>query len=487
MRAVGRPTQAALALICVLVVGAGITVTRLLPARLAQWDIARLRRTRVATGGPVLTPVPRTRSGSGHSLPPTTAGVSAKLAPLLGGGVLGAHVGLLVTDLSTGRTLDSQDPRGMFIPASTTKLATATAALALLGPSARFTTKVVAGRLPGSVILVGGGDPTLAAGPQPKSDYPRAATLKSLAAATSRVLRERGEYRVRLGYDSTLFTGRVLGPGWSASYVTTGNVAPVTALEVDQGRLTRSGRPQDADDPLNTRPRSLTPAQDAARAFARFLKADGITVSKGPSARRAMPDAPVIAAVASPPLDEVVQWMLMESNNEIAEFLARQVALASGRSATFAGGAAATMSELARLGVRGVHLVDGSGLSPYDRISPAALIRLLALAAGYGRAGRTMRADLRPVITGLPVAGFAGTLEPGHSVFAEAGRAALGVVRAKTGNLDTVAALAGLAYARDGHLLAFAVMADQLPKGGLLVAGRVMAAVATALAGCGCH
>ena len=72
-------------------------------------------------------------------------------------------------------------------------------------------------------------------------------------------------------------------------------------------------------------------------------------------------------------------------------------------------------------------------------------------------------------------------------MFAEAGPAALGVVRAKTGNLDTVAALAGIAYAKDGELLSFAVMADKLKANGLAAAGAQIARLATALAGCGCR
>ena len=74
-------------------------------------------------------------------------------------------------------------------------------------------------------------------------------------------------------------------------------------------------------------------------------------------------------------------------------------------------------------------------------------------------------------------------------MFAAAGRAALGVVRAKTGNLNTVAALAGIAYAKNGQLLAFAVMADKLQAPGALdqAAATAIARVATALARCGCR
>jgi D-alanyl-D-alanine carboxypeptidase/D-alanyl-D-alanine-endopeptidase (penicillin-binding protein 4) len=189
-----------------------------------------------------------------------------------------------------------------------------------------------------------------------------------------------------------------------------------------------------------------------------------------------------IASVSSPPLAEIVAQMLTESNNVIAENLARQVAIASGRPASFSGAAAAETAVLRKLGVRsGISLVDGSGLSPRDRISPDTLVQLIRVAAAPGQPG------LRPTITGMPVAGFSGTLARGGSVFNDIGPPALGVVRAKTGNLLTVASLAGIAYARNGQLLAFAFMADKLPKAGLDPAADDLTKLATSLAGCGCH
>ena len=201
------------------------------------------------------------------------------------------------------------------------------------------------------------------------------------------------------------------------------------------------------------------------------------------TAARARVTAPAaarpLAAVYSPPLAQIVQWMLEESNNVIAENLARHVAIASGQPASFAGGAAATQSALRKLGVTGIQLSDGSGLSVDDRIAPAALVRLVTW--------RPIRPQLRSVLTGLPVANFSGTLLPDASVFGPGGAAAWGVVRAKTGNLDTVAALAGIAYARNGQLLAFAIMADKLHAGELVAAASGMAGMATVLAGCGCR
>ena len=72
-------------------------------------------------------------------------------------------------------------------------------------------------------------------------------------------------------------------------------------------------------------------------------------------------------------------------------------------------------------------------------------------------------------------------------MFIDLGPPALGVVRAKTGNLLTVATLAGVAYATNGQLLAFAFMADRLPKAGLDPAADDLDQLATSLAGCGCH
>ena len=90
------------------------------------------------------------------------------------------------------------------------------AALAVLGQNARFTTKVVRGARAGSIILVGGGDPTLAVNPFPAQDYPQPATLASLAKATARALRAQGHrtvgrarVRVRLSRHRAADMGRV--------------------------------------------------------------------------------------------------------------------------------------------------------------------------------------------------------------------------------------------------------------------------------------
>jgi serine-type D-Ala-D-Ala carboxypeptidase/endopeptidase (penicillin-binding protein 4) len=464
-----------LAMINVFTLAAGITVARMLPPRLAALKVPTVAAAPVHGPGAVLSPA----AGSGSL--PTASGLRSALAGPLSAAALGPQVSAVVADAATGRVLLSQDGTRMQTPASTTKLVTSAAALALLGPDATFTTRVVRGATPGSVVLVGGGDPVLAVQPYPAQDYPQPATLASLAAATARQLKAQGRRTVSVGYDTSLYTGPDLAPGWPQAYVSTGNVTPIAALEVDQGRLATDGTPEDSDDPYNLRARTTDPAGMAAASFAALLAADGMHVTGAAAPQAAPAHATSLASVSSPPLSAIVEQMLEESNNVIAENLARQVAVKTGTPASYSGAAAAVTAELAGLGVSGgLHLVDGSGLSPQDAIAPATLVKVLGLAA--------TRPRMRALLAGLPVAGFSGTLSGGESVFSDIDGAALGAVRAKTGNLSTVTTLAGMVTDKAGQTLTFAFMADQIPAASMLkTAADAIDEAATALANCGCR
>ena len=475
------------ALLCLFTIGAGAEVAHLLPAKLALFQMPVISGTSHVATVKTLRSATDPGDGAGGTRSPAAASVTAELSALIGTGQLGQQVGALVIDYSTGHVLYALNPDSGYTPASTTKLATAVAAIDTLGPAARFTTAVRLAADGHDLVLVGGGDPTLSAGRYPAGFYPEPASLAVLAVRTARALRAKGINSVRLSYDNTLFTGPTQALGWPAfgsmdNYISSGNVAPITGLEVDQGRLTSAGLPQDADVATNPLARSLRPGLDAATAFARILRRDGITVGNAPVQAKPGRHGPgaVIATVKSATLAQMVQWMLQESNNVIAETLARQVAIATGRAATFTGAAQAVMAVDAKLGVTGIHLHDGSGLSPLDLITPRALVKLVELASGQRLPA------LRPVITGLPVAGFSGTLGPG-SVFGPFGHAALGTVRAKTGNLTGVATMAGLAYARDGALLAFAFMGNGIGKKLGVQPESTLSELATILAGCGCR
>ena len=475
VRRTRRAALLTLAMINVFTLAAGIATSRMLPPRLAALRAESVAASPVSGPGTVLA------AGTGRGVLPTASGLRSALAGPLSAAALGPAVSALVADPATGQVLLSEQGSRLDTPASTAKLATSAAALAVLGPGARFRTRVVRGATADSVVLVGGGDPTLAVNAYPAQDYPAPATLANLAAATARALKAQRRRTVSVGYDASLFTGPPLAPGWPESYVSTGNVTPIVALEVDQGRLTAAGTPEDSDDPYNLRPRATDPAAMAAASFARLLAADGIGVTGTPVAQTARPHAAALASVSSPPLSAIVQQLLTESNNVIAESLARQVALATGEPASFSGAAAAVISELRRLGVStGIRLVDGSGLSGQDAIAPVTLVKVVELAIAAPR--------IRSLLAGLPVAGFSGTLSAGQSVFSGIGGAALGSVRAKTGNLGTVTALAGVVSDQNGTMLVFALMADRIPAEGMLdAAASDLDKAATALAGCGCR
>jgi D-alanyl-D-alanine carboxypeptidase/D-alanyl-D-alanine-endopeptidase (penicillin-binding protein 4) len=91
------------------------------------------------------------------------------------------------------------------------------------------------------------------------------------------------------------------------------------------------------------------------------------------------------------------------------------------------------------------------------------------------------------VLTGLPVAGFSGTLSERYRKPAAGAGLGAGVVRAKTGTLNGVSALAGLVRTADGRLLAFALTADGVPLGATKQAEAALDRLAAALAACGCR
>ncbi|KOV68498.1 D-alanyl-D-alanine carboxypeptidase [Streptomyces sp. MMG1121] len=382
--------------------------------------------------------------------------LSDVLGPLLDVPALGGSHAAAVVDVTTGKRLYGTDDGKALTPASTTKIATAVAALSALGPDHRFTTRAAFEPDTGELVLVGGGDPTLTA----HKNTDGWAGLRRLAADAAQALKKRGVRKVTLSYDTTLFAGPALHP-----IGVNDNLAPVTALAVDEGRTD--------DSTSGPAPRVSDPAQDAAAKFAGFLEDAGVTTtSPGPS--KASTRAETLASVSSPPLSDVVERMLTNSDNDIAEALARHTALTSGQPGSFAGGAQAISARLTKLGLpmAGTSFHDGSGLDRDDRLTPDLLTGLLVTAGDPDRPG------LRPVLTGLPVAGFTGTLADRYA------DGAAGVVRAKTGTLTGVNTLAGTVVDTDGHLLAFAFMASGTTNPE--EAQSALDRTATALAGCGC-
>jgi D-alanyl-D-alanine carboxypeptidase/D-alanyl-D-alanine-endopeptidase (penicillin-binding protein 4) len=352
------------------------------------------------------------------------------------------------------------------VPASTLKLLTTTAALSALGPEHRFVTRTVrSGRV---LTLVGGGDPLLARRPPDPDEEPARADLRTLARETAARLAEDGRDRVRLAYDDSLFTGPGANPTWEDNYLVDDVVSPIGALWVDEGRESEGFSARSAD-----------PAAAAARVFAEALRDRGVRVIGSPRPGVAPKEAEPVAEVSGAELVEVVQRILEVSDNEGAEVLARHVALASDRPASFAGGAAAVTSVLRDLGIPldGVVIHDGSGLSRHDRLPVRTLLAVLAASADAAHP------ELSGVLEGLPVAGFSGSLT---SRFETGADAALGFVRAKTGTLTGVHGLAGITVGPDDAPLLFVAIVDRVAERNALFARARLDRITAALAACRC-
>jgi serine-type D-Ala-D-Ala carboxypeptidase/endopeptidase (penicillin-binding protein 4) len=398
---------------------------------------------------------------------PTVPGVSAELAAASGAVKQGARLVGEVVDADTGARLWSRGATQPEPPASTTKLLTAAAALLALGPGYRLaTTTRLAGR---TLYLVGGGDPTLVrgAGSLISPAYPPPASLADLARRTVTALG--ATRRVRLRLDTSAWSGPATARGWKPSYVTEGDVTPPSPLELDEGRLNPSNE---------FAARTTMPAAQAGGAFAELLGKDGVRVVGVPAEGRAGVGSTLLASVSSPPLAELVQRMLTVSDDDLAEALGRAVASHDHRVASFTGAAEAVTARVSSLGVptAGVSLQDTSGLSHLDRVTPRALVAVLRAAVSPDHP------QLRALVEGLPVAGLTGTLAERYLDKPTA--TAAGVVRAKTGTLTGVDALAGLVVDHSGRLLIFAFLASHAPSPGLTEPALDL--LASRLAQCGC-
>jgi len=325
--------------------------------------------------------------------------------------------------------------------ASTQKLLVAAASLGVLGASHRFETRAVTnaalhdGTLDGDLTIVGGGDPVLSTSSAPSTATAPNTPLSDLADAIVRAGVRRIDGAL-LADDSRYDRARAVAD-WKANYVTEGDVGALGALIVNGGR---------GDDGIA----AADPALDAVQQLATLLSARGVELSGGASdpGRATSVGGRVLARVASPPLDQIVEQMLTVSNDETAELLTRELGVARARDGTTAAGTRVIVSELSRLGVPMARVVlhDGSGLAPDNRITCASLLGVVALGA---------QPRFSAILDGLPVAGRTGTLAGRFG-----GTTLVGRLRAKTGHIDDVVGLAGVVGSRLSRAERFAFLAN---------------------------
>ena len=312
------------------------------------------------------------------------------------------------------------------------------AALAVLGPNARFTTGS-SRRRPGCIVLVGGGDPTLAADRR----RPRLPAARDVAGA-GRAHRPGAEGprpapRSSSSYDTSLYTGPGLAPA-GPPYVSTGNVTAIIPLEVDQGRLNASGTPEDADDPTTSRP--------------------GPDPAGGGQGVRAPSSPPTASRSRRAVRRQTAPAARLHRGREFLRRCRRSWSRCSGEQQRDRGKPGQARRARHRLSGD----VPGGAAAVTARCGGSASIAAFTWWMAVACPRRTRSRPPRwPGCSPLPLprrtrscgqphraagGGLFRTLASGQSVFGGFGGTALGAVRAKTGNLSSVAALAGLAYDR---------------------------------------
>jgi len=329
---------------------------------------------------------------SAGSLEDSTAQLRETLAGLMAHPALhGARVGATVVAIPSGDAVYSLYPEELFVPASTIKLVVTASALRLLGPQFVYNTSVLSmlpptqeGVIPGDLIIRGTGDPTLDSG-----QYHRIACQ----------LKAQGIKAVQ---------GNIIGEG------------PVTIADRAGGR-------------------------DAAGALYQALIAQGIHVAGSPTAGTAPSSVYLLYRRVSTTLREYIQAINLYSDNQRGERLLRSLRANFGAK----GNAYGFISELwaqAGLDVSGLQLIDGSGISDRNRVSPALLTAVLVEMARDS-------SQFAALANSLPIAGVSGTLSGRME-----GTVAAGRVYAKTGTLNRVSCLAGYVIVDNIPRLAFALM-----------------------------
>lgn len=363
-------------------------------------------------------------------------------------------VAVAIADKS-GRIIASSNDRVGFEPASTMKTLTGFAASVTFDPGRTLDTKAMFSASEdsksGTVTLVGAGDILLSAGKSDPKHITGRAGLETLAQSVASNLKKRGVASITLNYDDSLF-GQTQLPSdlnstsdINANYT---NLMEPSSMAIDEARNWQT--PANPDDEPSWYPdRSAQPAYDTAVTFAQLLGSQGVKVTNSSySQKSASTSAEEIGSVSSAPMYEIIQLMLRNSDNSLAQLLGRLLAIDTGEENSQAGAAQAVKRIAQQYGIptQGLKIADVSGLAPGSQVTIRTLIQIQS--AFLNTASMTW-----PAAVGMPVNGLNGTLKN-----RDFGGAARGFVRAKTGTLTQTVALAGNAVRTKGGVLTFAII-----------------------------
>lgn len=405
-------------------------------------------------------PIPATPVLSARRLPEVLLGAVAdpKYAAALDSYLAKASGRTCAVVVQGGRVLYSRSATDTFAPASTIKLLTAIAALELLGEDTRLTTRLVAATEPkdgvvqGDLTIIGSGNPLFVTNGYKQSlENPDQVTQNFVEVADALVDAGIREITGSLIGDETALEKVRWIPSWPSRYQIGGVVGPLSALMVNDGQTGFVDEP----DRANPERKPGDAASLAAATLRTLLLERGVRVGGTSGSGRAPVDAHEVATVDSLPISEIVGEMLTDSDNTTAELLTRLIGLEQTGNGTTAAGLESIRNFLGSraLPIDDLVMVDGSGLDTTNRVSCALLIDVLSQLPAES-----------PIITKLAVAGRTGTLRKRLL-----DSPATAKVRAKTGTLASVNALAGFADPKAGSELTFAMLQNGTDPRGVAV------------------
>ncbi|OAI46564.1 hypothetical protein AYO45_06295 [Gammaproteobacteria bacterium SCGC AG-212-F23] len=358
-----------------------------------------------------------------------------------------ASIGIVVKSMKSGDILYEHNAKQLFVPASTMKILTAEAALLYLGPQYKFPTSIFTdarsinkGVIDGNIYIVHSGDPSLTV----YDIHDLMASLKAM-----QIQRITGNVYI----DTSAYDQQNFGPGWIGSDKRYCYGAPISASIINHNCLASSRGL------LHTSKAKLKSVGSAVIndviKFNQILMQEsfkrlGISVHGNIKIGSTPPYASRLATHESKQLHSLVSTMLKKSDNIIAGSLFKKIgALYTRQPGSWSNGSAAVkdiLSKQAGVDASGAMILDGSGLSPENTISPSQLMQVLTFAYHHSSSSYDF-------ISALPISGVDGTLK--HRLTNISWK-----VRAKTGTMAGVRSLAGYAMTRDNEPLAFVIMVN---------------------------
>jgi D-alanyl-D-alanine carboxypeptidase len=313
-----------------------------------------------------------------------------------------AYPGMMLVDPSTGESIFEYSADSLRMPASLLKIISAVALLDYVEPDFRFTTEILTGAEPNTLIIAGSLDPWMERNGVLAIKMGRASLPKLVKTALKKLNSDNG--------------------------------APIKTLNIKYSKM-------------------HYPDLDFIKSqfMARNVK---VTTTRVSSEEASLASKESIAVFQSPPMQKIMDWMLIWSDNTLGNRMAMYASMKAGFGYSESGIEETFVKTLNNLGIdsTGLVAVDGSGLSRLNRVSAQMLAELLLKTYDNEK--------YRTIYGGLPVGGVNGTM---RNRFVSSAPKAIGLVRTKTGSLTGVVSLAGYVQGGDREYI-FVAIADQIPK-----------------------